>query len=315
MTITGKWRCILLLLLVVSYGCGAAQPLKPPLVKPPVPLQEGRKVESVTATAAERKEALKQFNEGLVRMNTMPEEAVKSFSLALMSMPYFPEARYNLGLTFLKLNDTENARREIFESLKSTRQIAGPYEALGAIYMADGETEKAVEAYGYAAALERSPRTLVNLANAYQAAGELDSSLTYYEEAESEDPENPYLHYNMGMLLLEKGKASEAVGRLKRALTLREDHPEVPLTLAKALLLSGDVHGALEIYTGIMKEDPGQTLVYRNMGIIYEIYLRDYDKAVAYYTSYLSMDGEGGEGAKEVRAWIDIARARAGKKR
>jgi tetratricopeptide (TPR) repeat protein len=303
--------CILFIPLVF-YGCApsATKPFKKRArVEEPVPEPSAKP--SIDETKPEDREAaLKYFHQGLKKMDKNPEEAVMNFSLALLSMPNFPEASYNLGLVLYRTGATENAKEQFLRSLNAGRQLPQAYDALGTLFAKEGQFGEAQRAYGYATALGGSPGTKTNLANLYRLKDAEGASLKHYAKLEKAHPDDPYLNYNIGTLLLHKGDIRGALDRLRRSLVLKDSHPEVLLTLAKAHLMNEEVDEAIGIYEDMSKAYPHMAGPHRNLGIVYELYRLDYEKALEHYQRYVEMDGVK---AEEVKVWIEIVSAKVGR--
>jgi len=65
-------------------------------------------------------------------------------------------------------------------------------------------------------------------------------SITLYKHTVAVTRNNDILHYNLGVLLLEKGKTDEAVKHWRQALKIRPNQPAIHKNLATLLLRQGD---------------------------------------------------------------------------
>jgi tetratricopeptide (TPR) repeat protein len=274
----------------------------------PIPLPAATGGEGLEFDPDGRREALEHFYNGVVNTESDLEEAIKNFSLALLIDPGFTEAHYNLGVAFLRTGNLENAKEELFASLKSGRQIPEAYEALGTLFVRQGKLDDAERAYGYAIALGAVRDAMTNLANVYRMKGLGEASLNQYKAVEHSYPMAPYLNYNLGTLLVERGDASGALESFGRSLELKDTHPEILLSLANAYLMNGEVARAIEILSEMTATGPERVEPYRNMGIIYELYLLDYEEALKSYRRYVELEGAK---ADEVLGWIEIVNAKA----
>lgn len=324
---TVKRLLIIVFIPLALLGCAShsGSPLAPevPLEKKEVSPEPEADLSAETLAAApknnvqapelktdKRERVLGHFYHGLKNIKDDPDEAIKGFSLALVSAPDFTEARYNLGLVFFRLGDTENAKRELFKSLKKGHKLPQVYDALGTVFLYEGNILGAERAYSYAIALGGSVGAKTNLAGVYRIKGLVEISLKQYRAVERTDPLDPYLNYNLGTLLLQQDDPEGALKRLDRSLVLKDTHPDVLLTLAKARLMNGEIDEALAIYEDMTEASPESAEPHKNMGIVYEIYRQDYEKALYHYNKYLEMKGAN---AKKVEGWIGIVRAKAGR--
>ena len=81
-------------------------------------------------------------------------------------------------------------------------------------------------------------------------------SITLYKHTVAVTRNNDILHYNLGVLLLEKGKTDEAVKHWRQALKIRPNQPAIHKNLATLLLRQGDINGAIEHYRQVLKLRP-----------------------------------------------------------
>ncbi len=256
-----------------------------------------------SAYTTERKRALRQFRAGLELMYSNPEDAVKQFNLALMNAPGLIEARYNLALTYYLLDDMTGARTELLKAIKAGIKSTDVYNALGKTYFGEGNLKEAAKAFSYANSIEEQPSTLVNNALIYQVKGMRDKAMDYYKRASVLDPDNPYVDFNTGVLMLETGNYEEALERLSRTEKLWQTHPRAFSTYVKALCANGKVDEAIGLYLELVEQRPELVYLYKDIAILYELYKRNTEKALSYYKKYVSL---GGEDSEEVRLWMEL---------
>ena len=96
--------------------------------------------------------------------------------------------------------------------------------------------------------------SLLNSANLYHTRKELSGALWLYKKAETIIPEDPYLNYNMGILLM-KNKDQASVEKLGKSLTLKDANPEVLEAYAYSIFLFNDVKDALAFYEDLRKPE------------------------------------------------------------
>jgi tetratricopeptide (TPR) repeat protein len=255
--------------------------------------------------------AVRHFNNGLGLMETNPKRAMESFKTALSIIPDFAEAHHNIGLILYRLGKRKLARDSFFKAIRGGKQVAEAYNALGNIYQREGKINEAARAYRNAAAIEPRASIYINLGNLYRIGGNSDQAVANYMRAEKLDPINPYIDFNYGAVLLDIGRIKEAKKRLNRSQALKKRHPQVIAVYAKALLLDGEVETALGIYRAFSIMNPELAYPHRDLGIIYEIYKRDYDMALKHYKIFVSLEDRqrrNSTSLKEVRSWIEVVR-------
>lgn len=252
--------------------------------------------------------AIRLFKGGLALMGPNPEEAVKKFNLALLNAPHMTEARYNLALTYLRLKDPRGARTEFLKVIKAGVKNIEVYEALGKTFLAEGKLSEAIKSFSYARSIKERASTLVNMAIIYQMMENPAKAEEYYLRAEDIGKDDPFVAYNYGLLLMDDNRLDEAEPRLRRALTLSEEYPKAFTAYGKLLLKKGLTEEAVAFYTEKLEKYPERAYLYRELGVIHELYMQDFTSALMYYKKYLSMVGAmvEDEEASEVSLWVEI---------
>jgi len=253
-------------------------------------------------------EAIRHFNDGFDRMASNPSEAIANFRLALEKEPLLSEVYYNIGVLLYRLKDKEGAFAEFSRAFEKGQRLAEVYDAFGMLYMEEGEMHNAIDAYKNALSLRNLQRSMIHLANIYLMEDNLELAFKYFREAEGLGSDNPYLNYNMAILLLKKNEVNRAVERLKKAAALKDTHPEIAIFFAKALLLKGEVNESIKLYNTTIEILSDQPEAYRDLGIIYELYKKDSLNALKSYMKYIALGGKD----EAVRHWADLLNSRLG---
>lgn len=290
--------------IIAALCLGCAGPQVSP-VKEEAPPQ-GQK--GVPLDAATREKVAKLFDDGLMQMEKNPKEALRLFNYILPFVSERWEVHYNMGLAYMKLGEYAKSEDAFLKALKY-KAPPRVYNALASAYLAGGNKAKAIEALKKGLDLEESVGGLINIANIYQGLGQNDNAIRFYRKAEAADPANMILHHNFGVLLYNMGNYKGALDEFNKALGKNgADNARGLSTSAQAILKTGDFEGAVKVFQKMLSTAPGDPAPYLNIGVIYEIYLGDRDKAIENYTTYIN---KGGPRVKEVEAWIDVVKNRA----
>lgn len=172
------------------------------------------------------------------------EEAVKSFTRAVLTDPKLFKARYGLGLS---------------------------YEALG-------QYEKAAAAYSVAVTLTpENPIDLYiayyNLGNSYAAAGKHLQAVDAYQRLLAAQPNLAQPHYNLGLSFAELKRNDEAVAEFMKAVELKPDYYEAHYNLGLTYVKMGQYAKAIDSLKDAISNGPNYVAAHYNLGIIY--YLTD----------------------------------------
>ncbi|MBI5599347.1 MAG: tetratricopeptide repeat protein [Deltaproteobacteria bacterium] len=239
-------------------------------------------------------------------MNDSPSEALSFYRVDGPLQPRSWEPYYNAGLLYMKLNDREKAKNAFDAALKHNAPASKVYNALGTLYSSAGKQSNAVEFYNGALMIEKSSYTMVNLANTYLGMGRSKDAVKLYRDAEAIDPSNPVVHYNMGLIFYNDGDYERALYRFDAAVGYGRKDFHTLFIRAQTMLKLRKYEEALRAFEELKAGYPQDPRSYKNLGIIYEIYFDDMEKALSNYTDYIS---RGGREAKEAEAWADVIKA------
>ena len=241
------------------------------------------------------------FNEGLKMINSSPRAAVNYFNEVIRIAPTTWEAHYNAALAYIRLSDFKKAEIELIKSLNKKAPPAKIYNAIGAIYLYKGNKQKALETFETSLTNEKTTAALANLASLYKSMGQTEKAVKYYREAAAVEPANRALY--TALISYSTGRYQDARESFKTAMDNGNKDTGMMYLYVQTLLKEGDYNTALKVLQEIYAAAPSDPNPYRDMGIIYEVYLGDLNSAVKNYNLYVSY---GGEKAKEVGEWVDI---------
>ena len=251
------------------------------------------------------------FDNWLKLMDENPDEAQKAYAELSELAPEAGWVRYDGAIMHLKLNALKRAEAELIAALKRGASPARAlparvYNALGAVYLADGKNAEAYQAFKKAYGAGILPAAIINLANTEQIMGQSEAALKHYREAEILDGANQLLHYNMGIVFYRMGNYNQAQEEFAKALALGKKDVRISLCQAQTLFKLGEYEKGLDIIREIPGNDLTRPYLYKNTGIVHEIYLGDMDKASEAYSVYISITKD-----KEAEAWLDTIKSRA----
>ncbi len=241
------------------------------------------------------------FNEGLKMINDSPRSALNYFNEVIRIAPKTWEAHYNAALAYIMLRDFKKAEIELIKSLNKKAPPATIYNAIGTIYLYNGNKQKAIETFETSLTNEKTTAALVNLAGLYNSMGQTEKAVEYYREAAEIDSANRILY--TALISYSNGRYQDARDSFKTALDSGNKDTRIMYLYVQTLLKEGDCSTALKVLQEIYAATPSDPNPYRDMGIIYEVYLGDLNNAVKNYNLYVSY---GGEKAKEVGEWVNI---------
>jgi tetratricopeptide (TPR) repeat protein len=167
--------------------------------------------------------AAKLFNEGNY------QEAIKYFKLVLEELPDYAEANYNLGLSYFKLDDIDNALDAFQKTIEFNPDLEAAYYALAECYfMKDRDDEaKAI----LARLIEKKSGdadTFYTVGLLYYKHERTDDAIELFNKARELNPNLASCHYNLGILYFKKGELDNSLEHFQKFLEIQPDAPEAP---------------------------------------------------------------------------------------
>ncbi|MBL8176038.1 MAG: tetratricopeptide repeat protein, partial [Bryobacterales bacterium] len=174
------------------------------------------------------------------------QDAVSAMMQAIALDPDLPEPHSNLGNIFLESGDGGRAIAAFREAIRIQPDYVDAHGNLAAVLAANGDMEGARDHFDTALRLRpRNAGTRYNFAMALGRAGETDEAQWQLEQSLKDDPTFSDAHLLLGDLLLAREQGQAAAERFRQALRLLPESGRAHGGLASALLMTGDVQGAL----------------------------------------------------------------------
>lgn len=122
-------------------------------------------------------------------------------------------------------------------------------------------------------------------------------------------PNNPVPYINRAIAHIRMGNLKPAEDDLKRALELEPGHPVANNEYGLLYRKTGRFGEARQLYESLLLKYPYYPVVHKNLGILCDLYLRDYACALREYEAYSSAMPED----KTAKVWIADVQRRLGK--
>ena len=156
--------------------------------------------------------------------------------------------------------------------LKSAPSSVEGYDLLGIIYMQQRDYDEALRAFEHALSLNpRSAATHNNLANCYGQQQKMELAEKEYKTTLGIEPGDPVANYNLGVVLLEKGRPQGAIPYLRKVVPpdlptamnlirayLRAHQTEAGLAYARRMSEKGGDNASLHCSLGIVLAEENQ---------------------------------------------------------
>ena len=180
-----------------------------------------------------------------------PRDAIDHLEAALGSRPSDPDLLFYLSAAYGQLAKLS------FEKLKETSpDSARVQQAIGNGLTQMGKSTEAAE--HLRAALAKRPdlhEVHLALGDLYLEAGDYDKAEQEFRTEAQLVPGSAVAAFKLGLVLLNRGKAKDAVAELSRSNTLQPGIPETLMQLAKAMTATGNLGGAVVCLEELIKGD------------------------------------------------------------
>lgn len=144
-----------------------------------------------------------------------------------------------------------------------------------------------------------------NDAVSHLRAKEYDEAIKLLTEVIAEEKRVPAPFINMGIAYDKKGDRKQAEKYFLQAVNINLAHPVANNQLGLLYRKEGRFDDAKKAYTNALTRNPDYLPVIKNLGILCEIYIRDFACALQQYEHYLSLQPDD----KTMKIWVtDLSR-------
>jgi protein O-GlcNAc transferase len=195
-----------------------------------------------------------------------PAKAISFISRATELKPDYQEAFYNLGNTYLMLNNFIEAEKAFKKSLELNPENPAAYSNLGNALRKQDRHDEAI--LNFQKAVELEPDYAIayyNLGNTFVSKKMPDKAIPYYKKAVSIQPDFVQAYFNLGNSLNETASFSEAEHNFRIALGLRPDWIEAMHNLGNTLLFQFKIKEAIEVFNKILAVKPSWAEIHFNL--------------------------------------------------
>ncbi len=142
--------------------------------------------------------------------------------------------------------------------------------------------------------------------------GDLTHANTLLTNIVAKYPDLPAPLFNLGLIAERNNDLSGATSYYKRAVDVDSSYHLALNNLGLIARTKGDFNEALIYYTKGLNIAPNSPDLHFNAGVLNEIYLHDYARAIAHYEHYISLAASSQSGeTKDVSSWIKDLKRRS----
>ena len=171
------------------------------------------------------------FDASVLLAHSKSDDAITPLQGLLKDAPQFAGAHYFLGVAYLQKQQLPQARAAIADAVKFNPQLSDARTALAQIHLAEGSMDLALEQAQAAVQInQRNVQAAVISGTAYLF------TISLLKEATDKLPNEPLVHYHLGMVRAKTGDPTVAKHSLQRAFKLNQQFPgadEAKKTMAR----------------------------------------------------------------------------------
>jgi len=211
-------------------------------------------------------------------------DAVALYQQALRLCPDFLEVTIKLGTGYLKMHADQLAAQQFNKAIEINDEIVEAYTGLAAAQRLAGQSEAATNTLSLASAIQPNSSFLfaetaklilkaaleANLLPAPTDGRTLEQTvLAAHEQQLARYPNNPDLHYRLGILHMNASRLPEASDCFQAALRINPTFSRAQTKLAVALFETGRAEEALDLIMPPKQYDPTTLDLYYKTALLY----------------------------------------------
>lgn len=218
------------------------------------------------------KHALDLYNSAVEKYNSQDQDgAIADLKLVTVFTPNDIEAWSLLGKSYLRKEQTEDA----FSSLEKAIELDPQFERLDErvffmeIYYNQKEYEEALNLAMKILRKDEGNKDAIKVAAfCYNQLGQNERALEYYKEVIKDQPDDPDLIFNFGLLYEGMEMYDEAIVQYKKAYELNPGDFEAILQCAQLYIeIKEDYLNAIDCYKKAIEIEPENANIWNNLGI------------------------------------------------
>jgi len=204
--------------------------------------------------------------------------------------------------SLIKLNEYKEAIKIIANLHSEYSPNYATLNMLGNCYSALGIVDKAIGAYKKSIALKpRQHEVYYQLAKLLKAKLNFEDALKYSMKAVGLVPNNLNYLVSIGYIYVELNDTEEATKAFESAISIKPMHVNANLGLAKIYNCKNQNQKAIQLLEPLLNENKDNYVFLYNLALFFQ-YEKNYDKAISYYESVISL------GLKRVDVHKNLAR-------
>jgi protein O-GlcNAc transferase len=198
------------------------------------------------------------------------DQAIKQISRVVALNPHDADAYFNLGNVFFGKKQFDDAIANYKKAIQYNPNIIEAYDNLGNAHIEKKQLEEAIACYQEV--IQINPHYAAaynNLGIALQENRQLDEAIPYFQKALSLKPDYVDANYNLGIAFQEKKRLDDAITSFQKALQIDPYLFDAYFHLGNIFQSKGQVDDAIACYQKAIQINPNFPEAHKNLGIVF----------------------------------------------
>jgi tetratricopeptide (TPR) repeat protein len=217
------------------------------------------------------------------------------WSYVIQQNPGISMAYYGRGLALFASGQTEKAMEDYDRAIALDPFYAKAYATRGFVHDRLGQVDKAIADYDKAIALNpRDAQAFNNRGVIFEKMGRFDKAIEDYNKVIEIDPNESQSYNNRGVVYEKMGRFDRALADYDRAIALNQSNSDAYYNRGNAYDEMGRFDEAISDYDKAIALNPNDSQAYNNRGLVFEK-MNDLDKAIADYNKAVALNPSNSE--------------------
>jgi len=226
------------------------------------------------------------------------DQATREFTRAIELDSSSPFPRINRASVYMEQGVFLEAMEDLIVAIRLSPEEASAHYHLGVLLARHG-SELATQELQQTLELEPDQvDSLLHLGMIYADRGEFQEAARFFQSALDLDPLDPFVHREMGILLMEKGNIHQSISHLKTASDQLPEDIEFTVDLATAFIQAGFYNKAQQLLLQVVQKDPEHLHANYHLAALYADWGKN-DQALAHLKTGMAME------CSQVQEWLE----------
>lgn len=180
-------------------------------------------------------------------------------------------ASYYLGMSFLLIEDVDNALDYFTKSIQTNSKYPDAFNSRGLAYGYAGQVEESLNDFDRAIILDPNfAEAYLNRATAHSGLGNNSQAISDFTDAIRLSPQNPSIYYQRGQLYQKQKNFEAAISDFKHSISIGLKRSDVFFELGNCYFISEQWRNAIDNYSEAIRLNPRNDKAINNRALSYD---------------------------------------------